>query len=422
MGPGGAGGGGGGGPDEPVEVVVDTGAVRVEVRVTVGAGPRPSLPAQPPSPGEPTRPGPDETVVALGGGRALPELLFVTDPTRLGDHIGSVEAAFVQSLVHDAGQRLLRVDGGEPGELAAAVRESVTATTRGVVIIGGYGVVPSFRVDSLPEEAAQAGVRRRLDPDHFFVWSDDRYADLDGDGLAELPVSRVPDARSHLLTVQALCAATAGPVPAGAGVRNAARPFAEAVVSRPSRAFPLAVSHPTDSTSLDPALVSGPLTYLMLHGSEHDATRLWGEDPTGHLVEAVTIADLPDPLQGTFFSGCCWGALLVSQMARRAAPGVPLADRVEAQSLALTVLGRGADAFVGTTGAHYSPRGPEPDIAGGPFHVAFFDAIHAGDPPALATWKAKQSYLGHVAALTDAGSLAIATKILTQFTCLGLGW
>ncbi|HEV2070371.1 MAG TPA: hypothetical protein VGR26_11300 [Acidimicrobiales bacterium] len=404
-------------PDETAAVATPTSPQAVEGQAGPATATTATVSSQTATAAKPD----NEPVVALGGGRKLPPLLFVTNQQRLSDAIGLAEATFVMNLVHDAGQRLLLVNGDDAEQLAAIVHQQIKPETRGVVLIGGYGVVPAFRVDTLPVDAAEKGVRRRLDPDEFIVWSDDRYVDVDGDGLPELPISRVPDARSHLVTVQALCGGTLSEV-AGSGIRNTARPFAEAVAKRAAEQFPLAISHPTDSSTFEAKLIGGPLTYLMLHGSDIDGTRMWGEDEAGRLVETVTVSDLPETVQGTFFSGACWGALIVSQIARRATPGTAIADRVEAQSIALSILSRGADAFVGATGAHYSPRGNIPDRAAGPLHLAFFEAIKEGDSSALATWKAKQAYLAHVATLTDAAQLAIATKVLNEFTCLGLGW
>jgi hypothetical protein len=351
----------------------------------------------------------------------LPPLLFVTNEDRLAEQIGAAEAELVRQLIREAGHRLLLVSGEDADRIASAVRKGLRADTEGVVLVGGYRVIPAFRVDTLPKQAVDAGVRRRSDLDQFIVWSDDRYVDTDGDGLPELPVTRIPDARSALVCVRQLCA---GPVDvkARSGVRNIARPFADSLVGVMATDVPLAVSHPNDSSMFQAAWVASPLTYLMLHGSDADGTRLWGEDETGHPLEAIAIADLPEALEGTFFSGCCWGALIVSQTARRAVPGHPLADRLEAHSVAITTLARGANAFVGCTGSHYSPKGTTTDRYGAPFHAAFLKATASGAPAASATWQAKQDYLAYITSITDAAELAYATKMLNEFTCLGLGW
>ena len=423
------------GRGDPVKVTTEIHGVKVTVTVemadTVGSssssGPTAEvLEGAPPTPGaataapDPAAAGSGDPVV-LGGGRQLPDLLFVTNKDRLGDQIGATEAEFVVSLLRDARQRVLLVSGDDPAQIAGGVRNSVRDSTVGVVIIGGYTVVPSFRLDTLPPEAIDAGVTRRSDLDRFIIWSDDAYVDLDGDNLPELPISRVPDAHSALVCVRQLCASPAAPA-GRSGVRNVARPFSDSLVGSAPHDTPLVVSHPADSSVFQPAWVSNPLTYLMLHGSDIDGTRLWGEDPDRHPIETLAVADLPAELEGTFFSAACWGGLIVSQTAQRARAGRPLADRVDNQSFALSTLARGAHAYVGCTGTHYSPKGKAAHKYGGPFHLAFLDAFAGGALAAEATWKAKQSYLEYVAQITDATELAYATKILSLFTCLGLGW
>jgi hypothetical protein len=104
----------------------------------------------------------------------------------------------------------------------------------------------------------------------------------------------------------------------------------------------------------------------------------------------------------------------------------PLSRRIE-DSMALSCLARGASAFVGCTGAHYSPVKKPYNYYGHPLHAAFWEAIREGRPPAAALFAARQSYLenlphsmpGNRPAMDD---LAIELKLYQQFTCLGFGW
>ena len=56
-------------------------------------------------------------------------------------------------------------------------------------------------------------------------------------------------------------------------------------------------------------------------------------------------------------------------------------------------------------------------------HVAFWQQITAGLPPARALFEAKKKYVSGIPHLDNSPSaLAIEAKTLRQFTCLGLGW
>ena len=83
----------------------------------------------------------------------------------------------------------------------------------------------------------------------------------------------------------------------------------------------------------------------------------------------------------------------------------------------------GARAFVGCTGAHYSPVEQPYRYFGGPMHEAFWRRIHAGVPPAKALFDAKTEYFRDIPhGQRGMLSRAIEYKIWRQYTCLGLGW
>jgi hypothetical protein len=138
----------------------------------------------------------------FASGRTLPALLFVTSSRRLTDNIGKAETARMLKMIADAGQQVL--DLVNPADPFAEVRAALGGKS-GVVIVGGYDVVPSLRYDTIP-----ADLRARLvdanDPDDFVVWSDQIYGDTNGDDLGDLPVSRIPDGRSAVLVMSALSA------------------------------------------------------------------------------------------------------------------------------------------------------------------------------------------------------------------------
>jgi hypothetical protein len=182
------------------------------------------------------------------------------------------------------------------------------------------------------------------------------------------------------------------------------------------------VSHPTRSQEIAPSSVNAILIYLMLHGSDIDASRFWGEVPGG-MLEALHVGNIPDPCGGVVFAGCCWGALTVRTSANNYRERDPLPALTPEQSIALSFLARGARAFVGCTGAHYSPVAGKLDYFGAPMHDRFWSHLASGKAPADALYAAKVDYIAHMPhGRTTVEEVAIENKILRQFTCLGLGW
>ncbi len=207
------------------------------------------------------------------------------------------------------------------------------------------------------------------------------------------------------------------------GVRNVARPFAETMFKLVDGDEVLAISEPTVAANLPKLTLAGRVGYLMLHGDYGNATRFWGETEGGVAVETIRLDQIPDPSPDVVFAGCCWGALPVSTPAVRYRPGTPIAARGVEQSIALTCLARGAIGFVGCTGSHYSPTKKPYDSASGLMHRYFFEELAKDDVgPALALFRAKGRYGATLPSVNEAGELAIRSKTLTQFTCLGLGW
>jgi hypothetical protein len=142
----------------------------------------------------------------LGGGRDLSDLLFVTDTAKLARNIGREEAARALRMISD-GAQCFEIDGMDQPETAVR-RQLAKGAHKGVVIVGGYDVVPSQRVDVL-DAALRAQIPRKAiieDRDEFIVWSDDVWGDIDGENMPDLPVSRIPDARFPNLVFKALSA------------------------------------------------------------------------------------------------------------------------------------------------------------------------------------------------------------------------
>jgi beta-lactamase superfamily II metal-dependent hydrolase len=357
------------------------------------------------------------TGYVLGGGRNLQKLLFVTDRDRLRRNIGE-DADRGLRMVRDAGHGLVT---GAADTLAAAVQGALRdSSVKGVVVLGGYDVVPSQRVDVLGPE-----LRARLpesliarDRDGFIVWSDDVYGDRDGDVIPELPVSRVPDARLGSFFLKMLSAAAREPN-GRFGLRNRERPFADAIYGAIPGNDPMLISEPQAPAAGLGESAARTHLYFMLHGDYRNSTVFWGEDDGG-ITPAIDLTSLPLANVGIAFAGCCWGALIVSEPAFLS--GNNPTPRMVERSIALSILNAGARAFVGPTGVHYSP-GETGDFFGGPLHAAFWDEIVQGREPAPALFNARRRYLRDIPHNRSAmWNLAVERKLYKQFTCLGLGW
>ncbi len=365
--------------------------------------------------------------LVVAGGRHLPALLFATCESALSRNVGTETAGRALAALRSAGHVVVSdlPDGRADSQpYADAIRKQLSAhrEVAGVVLVGGLDVVPSQRRDVLPS-VLRAQVSSDSDPDDFVVWSDAVYGDVDGDGLAELPVSRIPDGHSEKLLLKALQAAGPGALNQRNGVRNWQRPFADGIfeILRGSRM--ISQSHPL--TAVAPSYrLDGDHIYLMLHGDWSDATRFWGETEDYEPLEAVNMSNLAVPAGTIVFTGCCWGALIVREPAYRVQTGTPVTPRRSEESLALKFLEQGALAFIGCTGVHYSPQLPPYDSLGGPMHKAFWTELFAnGGLPAKALFDAKKRYLAGIPHVRkDPIVEAIERKIYEEYTCLGLGW
>lgn len=360
--------------------------------------------------------------LSVGGGRSagngLPRLLFVTDPRELERRVTASAASLMKAELQRAGQPLLE---GPGSQLLDLVHRQINSdrTIEGVVLIGGYDVVPSRIVNTLPLELAG---RRVPDRDRLQVWSDDGYGDRDGNGVPELPVSRVPDGGSADFLFRCLGAVAVSRPRQGSGIRNMRRPFADNVFNiLGNRRLSVCDTTPPAARPFD---VAGDCVYYMLHGMSSNTAEFVGEDDAGEYPLAINTGVIPSAAPAVVFAGCCYGALIADQIARDAAPGARVQPRPPRESIALTYLGRGSNAFVGCTGVHYSPTKGNLDYFGEPMHRYFMRELVAGSPPSRALFRAKHAYGDGIPHRSGARpeEIAYEHKILRQFTCLGLGW
>lgn len=416
-----------------VEVVARVPHVSTRVTLTIDVAPaagrpQPVAPTAPVTstatvaPGGPGRAGdPQAVTFSLPVDRALPPLLFLTDAKALAGKIGSASVDAMVNALTQAGQTILNVEaaGATPRQIADAVREHM-AGVQGVVLIGDVDVLPSQRLDVLPPELRQALSDPEGDPDNFIVWNDEVYGCIDADDIPELPVSRIPDGGRASTIANALRSSGAGP--AHFGIRNSARPFADVIFKEISKTAALKVSHPVKHTDIQSSDVAAGLVYMMLHGSDADTRRFWGETASAGPLEAFNVGAVPAATPGVVLAGCCWGALTASHKACDAAAGAALAGRTASESVAVAFVSAGVRAFIGCTGVHYSPPGASTKSAGAPMHRAVLDGLAKGQAPALALFNAKRTCLGQIHAAGSAEELAVGLKVIREFTCLGLGW
>jgi hypothetical protein len=361
----------------------------------------------------------------LAGGRALPRLAFVTSRGALEYVLGHASAAKLLRALSDSALVFDELPRGATWPRASrAVQRFLAAHANaldGVVIVGGYDVAPSQRLDTLPSSLSRK-VRREQDADEFVVWTDDGYGDIDGDGLPELPVSRVPDAGS-LPYLTTLLSAAPTPAKTRAGIRNAERTYADDVFELLPGLGSLLTSEHTLWNERPAYALSAACIYIVLHGEADDGSRAWGQASDGAYPVAMRPGNVRPCAGSVVLCASCWAGLIVDTKALHA-DGRRIAPRSARTSIALEFLRRGALAFVGSTGSHYSPTEPPYHYNGEPLHRAFWQRVRAGTPPARALFEAK--YHEYVHGIphgpTGAEAEACELKVLHELTCLGLGW
>lgn len=416
-------------PAGPIEMSV--GGVEIVIRSGEPGGGRPAAATQGGGPDKQRGRMSSTDSVTLAAGRQLPKLLFVTNKERLEASVGKVEACIGLDAVRAAGQTIVEV-GDDVKDATGRVASLLArdSTLQGVVILGGYDVVPCHAVDVLGPDLRRSLDQDALrsDEDRFIVWSDEAFGDVDGDRIGERPVSRIADARDARLFHRALSSRGVDSVnPRRFGIRNLARPFAADIWASLPGDEPLNVSERFLYTDAEPEdLAKAQLHYLMLHSHWSNTRKFFGERADGAYTNAFLVNGMPKQFDGLAFSGCCWGALTVHQKAHEA--GLDhLAPMVAENSIALTYLQAGGTAFVGCTGAHYSGEETDPDVNyASRMHAAFWKALPTRKYSAAeALHVARSEYSAYIVGRSDDMEpidLARRLKNRGQFTCLGLGW
>lgn len=370
----------------------------------------------------------DTGVRRINGTERFSNLLFVTSWDFLEKSIQNSALPVKKILETFTGSQILDIPNPVSSIYCANEVRKITSKgkIKGVVIIGGYDVIPAEQVDVLDPKLRQRVIDEGMgnrDADDFTIWSDDTYGDDDNDNLPELPVSRIPDGKSLALILASLNAPKYVPT-SRFGVRSLARPFANSVFQDiPGGDTGIEISEKFGPNSVTSHSGCGSF-YYMLHGADWDCTRFWGETATRAYIEAFTIQNVPLSAPGSvIFTGCCWGALTVNPTASKTSSQTPVQQLLPQESIALAYLQAGALSFVGCTGTHYSPQDEPYNYFGKPMHDLFWIGINNQLTPAEALFQAKIGYakaLPHN--LKGSFNFAIELKIMHQFTCLGLGW
>ena len=351
-------------------------------------------------------------------------LLWVTQPRLLASKIGDDEAAGVLASLKMIDQDVLLdlpMATTDPRATAERVAGQIRAHD-GVVLLGDHDVVPSARIRCADDTR---GIR---DHDDWLVWSDDLYGDTTGDTTPDVPVTRVPDGGDVHFLLKVLHPASSPRPGSLAGIHNRIRTYVRRVARSFDSASEVRESSPHRQADHDPALLSGAVTYLVLHGSDRKSTLLEGEDEQDGYVAALVIDDVDSADTEVVLSGCCWGGLVLD--GRATSPG-RIRPRRASDSIPLRFLAAGARAFIGPTGSHYSPgkTNPDAELVGSAFHPMVLDRLAAGEGPATALHAAKLEFLRTIPerigrrSETNTKNVELAEmKTWRQYTCLGLGW
>jgi hypothetical protein len=360
------------------------------------------------------------------------KLLVVT--SQLLDSVVPNATTTVQNVAASLGWDccLLSSTQATTGAPWTTVQEKLSTSYQGVVLVGGPNVVPSERRDSLRDLPEVSTTDRNNDPDDlFYVWNDDAYGTFAGATFPALPVSRIPlspgataDDIQHALRPRPRV--TNGSIPAP-NTGLAAQQFStwSTAVAQKRLGKKVLSSGPiaTGQYKIDAAgnaTIDGEALYLVLHGFPSPRVDFEGTNA----VEAMQLSDLDGANPGVVFCAACYGGQIATVTALAA---TTLLVNARSTAIALTLLGLGATAFVGSTAVHYFPTDSSDDGWARPLHDAFWAALPTLGPAKalLAAKFSQKAWIASHAQRYDNGRQYLRyqdTKMIWTFTCLGLGW
>jgi len=277
-----------------------------------------------------------------------------------------------------------------------------------ILIVGGPGVVPFAVVDNpVFESCKNSGTKAEDCDDRDIVYTDDVYADFDGDIIPDVPLARLPDGQDLALILGQLRRDPRldleGAYTLGHHNREGeAQSIANMIGDSPDW------SAPDDHNDVNSDDLEVQLLYFILHGSNRNTSTWWGEDPNKprptpmpsgptryESTTALTVNEATtDDEVGILLSNACYGAYLDGNQT----PG---------NSLALRFLKDNAQAFVGFTTMTYSCLRYESfegnvelvwtTTCNNPlFNSLFMQRVVDGEEPLMAYFNTKNDFLGHI--------------------------
>lgn len=403
-------------------------------------------------------------------------LLYVSNKATL-KRLGRGAKAAINAAI--APSRLIDVADLHAARSAYYDPDAEDPANGGIVLIGSYDTLPAQRKDAIellpvepidPQYIDDVGTdfdvsaAEGWDGDGFKVWSDDSYGDVDGDGIPELPVSRIPCCKDRGVVLKALTASGAHPPRSLKGFRDPKTVLADKIYQEIAGlsagiAFdPMCVPNgypgvSVECVSSDPAglvyeCLRGDDLYLVLHGGSGGDTsnpaslEFVASNDGGEPFPVVTTGILRaqrnqyasgkrrwEPFGTTVFAACCYSGLVAQTRANDTSYNEPaLAD-----CIAMELLELGIVALIGFTGTLQFPVDADQHLFSSPLHRLFWKHYRISYPhsPARALFEAKIDYIKANPDFADlAGQSsdfmrfaeAVALKTFWSATCIGKGW
>jgi len=278
-------------------------------------------------------------------------------------------------------EHVSRVDYEEIDQAIEARVDTYSDPPTFILIVGGPEVVAFGEVDnpmSQEECCGSADPKVRNECDCDTVYTDDLYGNFDGDDFPEVATARLPDGGDlklyHKQFSQPEGWTRAGWESASAMViANVERPYGRNFADLLRTTVQWSVPVNLNFRHRYPAISTGHNAYFILHGSGFNTSEWVGKDPAGACTARPVLGggytmDCSDkyPLawnvdwargadtQGTVICGACYGAFIGLPRAQDQDGNVTGWPVSVGESIALTYLNNGAEAFMGHTASTYS--------------------------------------------------------------------
>lgn len=367
----------------------------------------------------------------LAGGRPLPPLLFVTTPAAL-EQFGVSEDELRAALPSPHRLRVI-ASSTSAADAARAVWRNLPPrpAPEGVVLLGNYDTLRAQLVRTFSEDMAP-DVSMQDEDDHYVAWNDDHFGDRNNDGFPELPVSRIPAGVTLSRALQAAPEAGAPSRPLWRSFRIDKFAYAETIYKEQPDSSTIAMLNFKKDTAhlVKKNGIAADRVFYATHADYDDIHAF----KTFEDIPVVKATQVPDSDGAVVLASCCYSATIVKNGPLTAATsGSPVISRLQpGESMALTYVDKGVQAYVGFTAKVWVPDQAPFDFFAGPLHRAFWHNVLVRElPPARALFEAKATFIlgmPYDNPNVDDGELSAATSIAKHLkdywsvTCLGLGW